>query len=98
MSDIQTWLDQVTARLEAVKQLPIQEDREHETTFEAWSDLYEHAPTDLTNALAAIQEVLDMHRRSDYGGCAHTACDSGSAWPCPTVEMIQDAIGEDQQP
>ena len=96
MSDIQAWLDGVDERLKAVKRLPVQEDREHETAFRAWSDLYEHAPTDLTTALAVIQEVLDMHRRSDYGGCAHTACDSGSAWPCPTVEMLQDAIGEDQ--
>lgn len=94
MTDIQAWIDQVLERLEAVKKEPAQEDRDHETASAAWSNLYQHAPSDLMNALAVIQEVLNVHRRSQYGGCAHTACDSGSAWPCPTVEMIQDAIKE----
>lgn len=96
MSDIQAWLDQVSARLEAVRREPAQEERDYEGESRAWSDLYEHAPSDLTNALNAIHEVLDIHRPSHYGGCAHTACDSGSAWPCPTVETIQDAIGDPQ--
>ena len=56
MSDIQTWLDQVAARLEAVKNLPMQEDREHETTFAAWSDLYQHAPSDLARALDLLKD------------------------------------------
>ena len=94
MKDIQAWMDGVDERLKAVKSEPAQEDRNHEVESQAWSDLYQHAPNDLTKALNALQEVLNIHRRSDYGGCAHTACDSGSAWPCPTVEMIQDAIGE----
>ena len=47
----------------------------------------------LGQALTALQAVLDIHRPSQYGGCAHTACDSGSAWPCPPFETIQDALG-----
>lgn len=111
MTDIQDWLDQVSARLEAVKRLPVQEDREHETAFRAWSDLYEHAPTDLTNALASLRAVLDLHKRIPSRLWWRTSPGSEEPppvrpsdicgycrgnYPCPTVLTIQDAIGEDQ--
>ena len=50
------------------------------------------ARTRLPQALDALQAVLDLHKRNIYGGCTHSACDSGSAWPCPTVEAIQQAL------
>lgn len=55
----------------------------------------DHAIQAFPQALDAIQGVLDLHKRGRHGGCAHAACDSGSAWPCPTVEMIRDALGTD---
>lgn len=94
MTDIQAWLDQVSARLEAVKKEPAQEDREREADSAAWSNLYQHAPGDLTNAIDALQAVLDMHNDSSDGGC--NECSDGFLvnHPRPTVETIQDALGE----
>ena len=58
MTDIQTWLDQVSARLEAVKKEPAQEDRAREADSAAWSDLYQHAPDDLTRAHHIITHMV----------------------------------------
>ena len=97
MTDIRAWLDQVSARLEAVKKEPAQEDRDHEVESQAWSDLYEHTPTDLTKALAALQAVLDVHHGiPDYGWCRECIDRIFVHGECPTVRAIQDALGEDQ--
>lgn len=103
MTDIQEWIDDSRARAARAA--------DHVANVaagvERWTMKVPPTDTDtdimligllegtLGQALAAIQEVLNIHRRSRYGGCAHTACDSGSVWPCPTVEMIQDVIGAD---
>ena len=49
MSDVQAWLDQVEARLEAVK---------NEPTGAAWSNLYQHAPDDLARAHHIITRMV----------------------------------------
>lgn len=60
MTDIQAWLDQVSARLEAVKREPAQEDRDYEAASAAWSDLYDHAPTDLIRAHHIITQMVQI--------------------------------------
>ena len=60
MSDIQTWLDAVTARLLAVKKETAQEDRARESESRAWSDLYEHAPDDLARAHHIITRLVQI--------------------------------------
>lgn len=61
-SGLERWIKTVRGRLLAVKRLPVQEDREHEATFEAWSDLYEHAPTDLEIALEILNRLSPASR------------------------------------
>ena len=41
--------------------------------------------------LAALRAVLDMHSRDYFGECA--ACPSGIAAPCPTVRVVEAALG-----
>ena len=60
MNTIQDWLDQVSARLEAVKKEPAQEDREREADSAAWSELYRHAPTDLARAHQIITRMVHV--------------------------------------
>ena len=54
------------------------------------------ARTRLPKALAALQDVLDMHNDSGDGLC--NECSDGFLvnHPCPTVRAIQDAIGGPQ--
>lgn len=56
------WTRTVRGRLLAVKREPAQEDREREATSEAWSDLYEHAPTDLEIALEILNRLSPAGR------------------------------------
>ena len=60
MTDIQAWLDQMSARLEAVKREPAQEDRDHEAASAAWSNFYQHAPDDLTRAHHIITHMVQV--------------------------------------
>lgn len=60
MTDIKAWLNQISARLEAVKKEPAQEDRDREAESRAWSDLYQHAPDDLTRAHHIITRMVQV--------------------------------------
>lgn len=62
MTDIQTWLDQVSARLEAVKREPAQEERDYDHESLTWSELYRHAPTDLEIALEILNRLSPASR------------------------------------
>lgn len=58
MSEGTQWLDEITARLEAVKTEPPYEDKDrHDTKSDAWSDLYQHAPTDLRRLIAEVDRL-----------------------------------------
>ena len=59
MSDVQAWLDQVGARLDAVRREPAQEDREYDHESRAWSDLYQYAPSDLARAHHIITRMVE---------------------------------------
>lgn len=61
-SDLDRWTRAVRGRLLAVKDEPAQEDREREATSAAWSDLYEHAPTDLEIALEILNRLSPAGR------------------------------------
>lgn len=70
--------------------------------IQAWLDqatarLEEHAPTDLTKALNALQAVLDVHHGLPvYGWCRECLDRIFPHHNCPTAQAIRDAIGEDQ--
>ena len=49
-----------------------------------------HFAAEARAANAALQAVLDLHKRNIYGGC--TSCVQ-NRYPCPTVRAITDAIG-----
>ena len=54
------------------------------------------ARTRLPQALDALQAVLDLHQPVKFFGHSATwlRCTQGcSAWPCPTVQAIQTALG-----
>lgn len=103
MTDIQAWLDEVSARLDAVRREPAQEERDYDHESRAWSDLYQHAPSDLTIATTALQAVLDLHKPVEVEPSA-TICAACSnrlpngrfmpivEWPCPPIEALQAAI------
>ena len=58
MTDTQEWLNEITARLEAVKAESPYEDRDrHADKSAAWSDLYQHAPTDLRRLIAEVARL-----------------------------------------
>lgn len=88
MTDIRAWLDQVEARLYAVKHEPIQED--HEAAWSAWSDLYEHAPTDLARAHHIITRMVraaenhpdpcDKHPEGDVITCGWKSAYASVIW------------------
>lgn len=58
MSEEPQWLNEITARLEAVKvELPYEvRDRDAKKSA-AWSDLYQHAPTDLRRLIAEVERL-----------------------------------------
>ena len=52
------WLNEIIARLEAVKaELPYEERDRHAQKSDAWSDLYQHAPTDLWRLIAEVERL-----------------------------------------
>lgn len=58
MSERTQWLNEVTARLEAVKaEIPYENRDRHAETSAAWSDLYQHAPTDLHRLIAEVERL-----------------------------------------
>lgn len=58
MSEETQWLNEITARLEAVKaELPYEDKDIHAKTSTAWSDLYQHAPTDLRRLIAEVERL-----------------------------------------
>ena len=58
MSEETQWLDEITARLEAVSaELPYEDRDRHADTSTAWSDLYQHAPTDLHRLIAEVARL-----------------------------------------
>ena len=57
------------------------------------------ARTRLPQALDALQAVLGLHQPTVFVGHSATwlRCTEGCyTWPCPTVQEIQDAIGDSQ--
>lgn len=70
---------------------------------QAWLDqatarLEDDAPTDLTNALNALQAVLDLHRGLPvYGWCRECMDRIFPHHNCPTAQAIRDAIGDKQE-
>lgn len=96
-----SWLQAVSDRLEAVKREPAQEERNYDHESRAWSDLYQHAPSDLARATAALQAVLDLHSKdrwgdcsecSDWGDCSECADSWSPVWPCPTAQALIEQI------
>ena len=58
MSEETWWLDEIMARLEAVKtELPYEDKDRHAKESAAWSDLYQHAPTDLRRLIAEVERL-----------------------------------------
>ena len=58
MSEGTQWLNEITARLEAVKaECPYEERDRHAGTSTAWSDSYQHAPTDLRRLIAEVERL-----------------------------------------
>ena len=58
MSEGTQWLNEITARLEAVKaEHPYEDKDRHAKKSHAWSDLYEHAPTDLRRLIAEVDRL-----------------------------------------
>lgn len=58
MSKRTRWLNEIKARLEAVKTEYPYEDRDrHVKKSAAWSNLYQHAPTDLRRLIAEVERL-----------------------------------------
>lgn len=58
MSEGTQWLNEITARLEAVKAEHPYEDRDrHAKESAAWSDLYQHTPADLHRLIAEVARL-----------------------------------------
>ena len=58
MSGGTQWLNEITARLEAVKaEYPYEDKDRHAKQSAAWSDLYQHAPTDLRRLIAEVERL-----------------------------------------
>ena len=58
MSEGTQWMNAIMARLEAVKaELPYEDRDGHDTKSDAWSDLYQHAPTDLRRLIAEVERL-----------------------------------------
>lgn len=61
-----------------------------------------HARTDVPALVAAVEEVLSLHKEvkwaESWPTCIH--CNDGEgrplAYPCPTIEAIRSALGEEQ--
>ena len=97
MTDMQAWLDQVEARLDAVRSEPAQEDRDYDAESVAWSDLYQHAPTDLARAHHIITRMVraagnhpdpcDKHPDDDTSLCG---------WRRAYASVIWALKGQDQ--
>lgn len=97
MTDIRAWLDQVEARLDAVRREPAQEDRDYDKESQAWSDLYQHAPTDLERAHRIITRMVraaenhpdpcDEHPKGDVITCG---------WKSAYASVIWALKGQDQ--
>lgn len=69
-----------------------------------WADaaFIAHARTDVPALVAALEAVLEVHQhfeysdsRGDGAGCNECRYDDGShmEYPCPTVEAINEALG-----
>ena len=58
MSEGTQWLNEITARLEAVSaELPYEDKDRHAEKSAAWSDLYQHAPSDLHRLIAEVARL-----------------------------------------
>ena len=68
--------------------------------FKRDSDMLLDAPTqDVPALVAALRDVLAMHRPDDHGpgrcddGDCWTSCECGGTWPCETASAIEAALG-----
>ena len=58
MSEETQWLNEITARLEAVNaELPYEDRDRHADKSVAWSDLYQHAPSDLHRLITEVARL-----------------------------------------
>ena len=90
MTDVQAWLDGVSARLDAVRREPAQEERDYDHESRAWSDLYQNAPADLARAHHIITRMVgaaenhpdpcEEHPEGDVISCGWKSAYSGVIW------------------
>ena len=58
MSEGTQWLNEITARLEAVEaEYPYEVRDRHAKKSAAWSDLYQHAPSDMRRLIAEVARL-----------------------------------------
>ena len=89
-------LDAIKARAAVVAGKP----DNREPTEKEWIALTDGAIHDVPRLAAAVEAVLELHKEVQWAEswptCIHCNDGEGSplAYPCPTVQAIQSALGE----
>ena len=91
-------LDAIKARAGKVTAKP----ENREATFAEFAAVIRLAHFDIPALVAAVEAVLELHKEVQWAEswptCIHCNDGEGSplAYPCPTVQAIQSALGEEQ--